>query len=442
MLARAPRGKIGAVRARQAAMEPRPVRRLVIALLLVVTTLVAGHGSIAAADHADGRDGLEWGDPPGRPQAAIPQGSQAGTKSGGWADVPAGHWAHAAIDNVAWTHRWMRDFGQRTFRPDSPETRKLLARAVVRAFAPAAKRDPGLRFSDLPRDSPFERYANVAVKRGWMLPFGHRFRPNGLVTPVVVHRALLFAIGLRRVVAGINRIHTTDGYVFEHGLTLGTRLLGNELGLRYNHDDESLDVGPGSKLNRAEVAWSLAQAYVVDTSETWRKTAVQPYAKLHLGPVPVRFRRVVEFGLRYVGYPYVYAGEWHRRSPPGYCCGFQARGGFDCSGLLWWVLRAPDSIYDNSSIRHYRGYVLRERSSRDMAAAIPAGRRLTYDRARAGDILFMDGDDDGTIDHTSLFLGWGWALDSGSQGVTIVRTADPESWYRTKFTWARRLVPA
>ena len=66
MLARAPRGKIGSVRARQAAMEPRPVRRLVIALLLVVMTLVAGHGSVAAAEHADGRDGLEWGDPPGR----------------------------------------------------------------------------------------------------------------------------------------------------------------------------------------------------------------------------------------------------------------------------------------------------------------------------------------------------------------------------------------
>jgi cell wall-associated NlpC family hydrolase len=144
-----------------------------------------------------------------------------------------------------------------------------------------------------------------------------------------------------------------------------------------------------------------------------------------------------------VGFPYIYAGEWNVKSPPGYCCGFQPRGGFDCSGLMWWLLRQGDSLY-NAAKHHpaYPGYILNQRSSNDMSKAIPASSRLNWDQVRAGDLLFYDSNHDGTIDHVDLDIGWGWALDSGSDGVTITQVGESGSWYQRVFTWGRTLVPA
>ena len=336
----------------------------------------------------------------------------------------------------------MRDFGSASFRPDSTESRKRLARAAVRAFAPTEPPDPTLHFADLPSDGRFFPYANVAVKLGWMSASGQSFRPDDPVTTAGLHRTLVLALGLGDVVAGINAIHTTDGYRFKHQRSLGYMLTGLLIGLRYDHDDNSLDVDPTTKVPRSEVAWSLDRAYVANTTETWRKTALAPYGTIHLGKLTTSMRRVVEFGLRYVGYPYVYAGEWNTKSPPGYCCGYQSRGGFDCSGLMWWVMKAPLSGYDNTRVRPYTGWPLAERSSADMSKAIPRSQRLSIDKVRPGDLMFYDGSGDGVVDHVDLYLGRGWGLDSsnGAGGVIIVRVKS--GWYADHFKWGRDIIHA
>jgi hypothetical protein len=375
-------------------------------------------------------------------QAGAALAGPASTTSFTFRDVPQGYWAGRAIQTVAVLHPWMRDFGTSYFKPKAVETRKRLARAVVRAFAPSVKPDPKVTFGDMTADDPFFSFAVVAVQLGWMRTFGpdHDFRPDNPVTTLVVHRALVFALGLKDVVHGINAIHATDGYKFKHPGGLGVMLAGMLLGFRYDHDDNSLDVGPKTKLPRSEVAWSLYRAYVADTSESWRKSSLLPYETIQLGPVPVQLRQVVQFGLRYVGYPYVYAGEWNTASPPGYCCGYQSRGGFDCSGLMWWVMKAPQSGYDNTRVRPYRGWSLPQRSSADMATAILKAQRLTSREVRAGDLRFYDGDGNGTIDHVDLALGHGWALDSsnGTGGVIVVRIAS--GWYADHFKWGRDII--
>jgi cell wall-associated NlpC family hydrolase len=110
---------------------------------------------------------------------------------------------------------------------------------------------------------------------------------------------------------------------------------------------------------------------------------------------------------------------------------------------MWWVLRQGDSLY-NAAKHHpaYPGYILNQRSSNDMSKAIPASSRLNWDQVRAGDLLFYDSNHDGTIDHVDLDIGWGWALDSGSDGVTITQVGESGSWYQQVFTWGRTLVPA
>ncbi len=414
---------------------------------LFSTLLVSQIGTSFASDRpaAGGRvaTGVTAGDPATDPNPAAAMAGSAAAARSGFTDVPPGYWDSSAINYVAGTKTWMRDYGSSTFKPANLESRELFAKAVVAAFDPNGTPDPHLKFGDVNSRDPYAPYVNIAVKNGWMFADGSDFHPSDPVTTLVVHHALIWALGLSDVVSGANKIHTTDGYVFKHGPTFGTRLIGAVIGLRYNHSDESMDVGPSSHLDRAEVAYSLNRAYVIDTSETWVKSEVESYKTIHLGPVPVAFRPVVEFAMRYVGYPYIYAGEWYMKSPAGYCCGAQPRGGFDCSGLMWWVLRLGDSLYNAAKFHPaYKGYVLNERSSNDMAHAIRAKARVPFDKAKAGNLLFYDSNHDGTIDHVDLFLGWGWSLDSGSNGVSITRVADEGSWYQDTFAWGRVLVPA
>ncbi len=426
-------------------VTPRPLLRRLFAVLALFAILIAVPTVPALAGGGSGSifvdvNGGDLAVDPSVAVTTVPPGGSRTSSTASWSDVPSGYWAKTAIDTVAGSHTWMRDFGTTTFKPQNLESRRLFAKAVVTAFAPGEKPDPDIRFSDVDSSDPYFQYMNVSVKKGWITPSGDKFLPSNPIGMIQVHRALVWALGLSNVVAGANQMHTTDGYRFKHGSTFGTRLIGAVLGLRYNHSDESLDVGPGDVLNRAEVAWSLYRAYVINTSETWRKSQVQVYANIHLGPVSAAFHQVVEFGMRYVGFPYIYAGEWNTKSPPGYCCGYQPRGGFDCSGLMWWVLRQGDSLYDNTAVRKYPGYILNQRSSNDMAKAIPVSQRLKWEDVKAGNLLFYDSNHDGTIDHVNLNLGWGWALDSGSNGVTIVRL--PNSWYQDVFAWGRKLVPA
>ncbi|HSL68015.1 MAG TPA: NlpC/P60 family protein, partial [Actinomycetota bacterium] len=185
----------------------------------------------------------------------------------------------------------------------------------------------------------------------------------------------------------------------------------------------------------------LRRAHRVATVETWRLSAAQRYAAIRLPAMNEARRKAVEFAFQYVGYPYIYAGEWHRPTPSGYCCGAQPQGGFDCSGFVWWVVRAPGGGWDNTSYRPYAGWPLPERSSRDMARATPE--RRGWSRMRPMDVMFFD-PSGGTgwrgVSHAALWLGNGWLIDSagGQGGVTI--NWGPGSWYRDSFVWARRVL--
>ena len=84
------------------------------------------------------------------------------------------------------------------------------------------------------------------------------------------------------------------------------------IGLRYNHGDESLDVGPDQPLPRAEVAWSLFRAA---TEPSWMHDSLSAYANMTLPNLPKKMRAVLDFAIGYVGYPYVWGGDWYQRAP-------------------------------------------------------------------------------------------------------------------------------
>ena len=56
---------------------------------------------------------------------------------------------------------------------------------------------------------------------------------------------------------------------------------------------------------------------------------------------------------------------------------------------------------------------------------------------KKGDILCFDTDEDGTCDHTALYLGGGSFVEA-SQNAGKVQTNSLSSWYKSHFLWARR----
>ena len=412
----------------------RPLRRLAAVLTCLVGLSIPQVSSSTPAG-----PGAFRGEPGSGPDtwAVVTVSAVNGVR---WADVNRNHWARTAIDHVGATNDWMRDFredaeGRTPFQPDALESRKLFARALVRAFAPDAEEDADLSFGDLPQNDRFFRFANVVTGLGWMTTDpGDTFRPADPVTMREVHRALVLAVGLGDAAAGADALHLRDGTPIETPRDFGTTLIGMRLGLRYNHSTEAMDVGPDSPLPRAEVAWSL---YRASLAPEWVHDTLAAYATIELPNLSERMQEVVSFGVEHVGYPYVWGGDWGSPTPSGYCCGYQPIGGFDCSGLTWWLMKKASTGWDNTPPRGYVGWDLPQRSSAQMAAV---GGRIRFDDLQPGDLMLYDGDGDGTVDHVDTFIGNGWAIDSGSSNAGVTITYVWDNWYEDHFVKGRRIV--
>jgi NlpC/P60 family protein len=357
---------------------------------------------------------------------------------------PSDAWAKQAIQWVAGTKDWMRDYranpdGTYRFRPGKIEDRKHLARAIVNAFAPDEVPDPSIVFPDLDPSSSWYRYAAVAVSHGWIKTNrAGDFRPDDGVIMAEVHRALVLPLGLKPAVVALNHLHTHAGQTFTMPRNFGTTMLGMLLDLRYNAPtgSEAMDVGPRDLMSRAQVAYSLFRA---TTEPGWAVSdLLDQYSRIELPFLGARMMRVVQWGIRFNGYPYVWGGEWGFASPEPSALGGQPRSGFDCSGFAWWLLRADDGAWDVAPPRPYRGWSLPQRTSGDMASMTTT--RIRFAHLRPGDLMFYDGDDNGTVDHVDTYIGNGYSLDSSSTpgGVTIMWVGD--GWYRDHFTFGRRIL--
>jgi cell wall-associated NlpC family hydrolase len=363
----------------------------------------------------------------------------AGPAQAAFSDVPGGYWAESAIAYTAQDRTWLRNYGTSTFRPEASLLRRHLARAVILAFAPNAEAGP--TFSDMSSDDDHFRFASAAVDKGWMRAKDGLFRPDAPVRSRDLDRALVRALGLSSEITGLTKIQTKDGARFDHPAAFAEIVLARQLDLHRNHpsSSEKRELWPGEVVRRADAAFALHRAA---RTSSWQLNSLSQFRNVVLPTMSAAKRKVVTFALKQAGAPYVYAGEWHTPTPSGYCCGSQAEGGFDCSGFVWWVLRAPDGMWSNTAYRPYKGWKLPERSSRDMARQAPT--RIGLSNARPGDILFFDGDDSHRgwrgVDHAGIYLGAGWMIHSASgiDGVSLDRVRD--NWYRDHFKWARRVI--
>jgi cell wall-associated NlpC family hydrolase len=254
--------------------------------------------------------------------------------------------------------------------------------------------------------------------------------------------ALVNALGLDEAVAGLKGIHTANGYHFKVPYGFAQMIMAAELGFHSNLHDESKELLPFTPVRRAEAAYALWQA--LNAGRGWRMWSMQRYQDVTLPTMRAEQGRAVQFALQYAGYPYVYAGEWYRPTPAGYCCGAQPQGGFDCSGFVWWVLHSSGPGFINAALRGYQGWWFSDRSSMYLARNAP--RRLSAVQLAPMDIVLWDtdgprSDDWNAASHAGLYLGNGWMIHSSGHrgGVSISWMGD--GYWADHLAWGRRVIP-
>ena len=219
---------------------------------------------------------------------------------------------------------------------------------------------------------------------------------------------------------------------------LGTETVARLLGLRLNHPQtqEALERGPNQPASRAEAAYSLARTIALTRD---RLASLDALSRTFALPELSDWQRsVVARGLRFVGFPYVWAGSserpqrlWSSSAPGGLV---DAPAGFDCSGFLWRVFKLepyPDAPQ--------LATVLRGRTTYDMSGEVPASLRVGFDALQPGDVLFFGArgtqSSPSEVGHSGMYVGERWFVHSSSNGVTLQPL---EGWYADRFAWARR----
>jgi cell wall-associated NlpC family hydrolase len=210
----------------------------------------------------------------------------------------------------------------------------------------------------------------------------------------------------------------------------GTEAVARLLRLRFDHPaaQDGLELLPNQSVTRAEAAYSLAQVVRLHGSDSeWARSVADSFT---LPALDGWQTRILATAIHYVGYPYVWGGTSPTAEAP---FGVHSAGGFDCSGFVWQVYKLTS--YDGE--RDLAG-VLRGRTTYVMSGEVPRSERIGAGKLQPGDVMFF-----GTgphskpsqVDHTAIYLGNGWFVQSSGEGVTLLPF---DGWYRTSFAWARR----
>jgi cell wall-associated NlpC family hydrolase len=216
------------------------------------------------------------------------------------------------------------------------------------------------------------------------------------------------------------------------GPRFGTEVVARELGLRFNHDSahDAQELYPWEAITRAEAAWSLATVLQFDGSQ--QAYARDVLSRFQLPDYTPAQRAALRIAVSKVGMPYIWGGEtdW-----AGSWYGWQAHGGYDCSGLVWRVFKLG---------RQPAGARIHGRTAAAMAAEIRRSQRLHMDETQPGDLLFFGRAriwsrvTEANVTHVGIAMGNGWMINSSSQGVTVAPLW--EDWRVKGFSFARRVL--
>jgi cell wall-associated NlpC family hydrolase len=313
-------------------------------------------------------------------------------------------WARSAISLV--TSRGIFPGRLATFRPAAPLERGALAAAVARlgGSSPAAK------------------------SVGSSAP----------VTIAGLDATLVDALGLRAAARDFTLGAVRAG--LHPPARFGTEVVARLLGLRNDLPiaDDRLELQPQQTATRADAAFSAARVITLGYETSTPAPAgtsllgaadaaggvqyVEGLARsFALPPLTSLQSEVIGTAVSLIGYPYVWGGDDERLEP-----------GFDCSGLVWRVFKLA-SYSDAPGLSG----TLVGRTAAQMAMETPKSERVHRAELEPGDVVFFYPGPHSRpkqIDHTAIYLGNGWLIESSGQGVSLGRL----EWYDGGVAWARR----
>ena len=210
----------------------------------------------------------------------------------------------------------------------------------------------------------------------------------------------------------------------------GTEAVARLIGLRTNHPAalDTLELSPSESATHAEAAYSTAR--ILHFGE-WDVPGVEELAPTFTLPALTPWQKqLLTTAVKFIGYPYVWGGESETTVSP---YGPQAHGGFDCSGFVWRVYKLTAYPGEGNLAD-----VLRGRTTMEMSGEVPRATRIGIAALEPGDVMFFGHgrrSKPAQVDHTAIYLGNGWLVQSSGDGVTL---APFDGWYRSSFAWARR----
>src|SRR5919204_164215 len=243
----------------------------------------------------------------------------------------------------------------------------------------------------------------IVVGRGLMAPSVATFRPNdrlarralgqllaGLtgkgqvvvdpersVTVAQLDAALVRSLGLQNAAYKFRRTAKAAG--LQPPVRFGTEVVARLLRLRFNHTDDSLELLPNDTITRAETAYSVARVLqLTQAALQWANSLATSFS---LPAYTFWERRVLTRPVHFVGYPYVWGGMWELPEAP---FGVRARGGFDCSGLVWRVYKL---VPFTGAPR--LGTTIRGRTTYVMSGEFPRAQRIPRGHLLPGDLVFF-----------------------------------------------------
>jgi cell wall-associated NlpC family hydrolase len=359
-----------------------------------------------------------------------------------YTDVSKRHWAYSYISSVtkrsAAGHALLDDFGAR-FRPERAITRELLARSIVLASGHYGTKVTPVAIKDVPKGYRYYTVIQLAVHYGYMAPDASgNFRPTKPVTAAAAETVMIRWLRERYQSYDWSLLGTliprrwepNPGWKTGAPSYLPAIVASRQLELRYNHPTggDGHEALPREPIDRAEIAYMFYRGYKL--AGAWQLYGLAGFDAITFPELSDRQKQVAAFALKYIGYPYVWAGEYPTKDSP---YGYQKSGGFDCSGFVFYVMKM-----------HFDYPItVNERGAHDMAAR--AKPRITRGKLKCGDLIFFGPKGPSSsvesIYHAGLYLGSGWFIHStgSSDGVTLA-SLNSSSYWKAAFAWGRRLL--
>jgi hypothetical protein len=270
-------------------------------------------------------------------------------------------------------------------------------------------------FSDLDRrpGAPLRKgdlWRTVAAIPGAIVPPAPA-HPGAPATIGDLHRAFVRALDLPDTAAGVTAGLRAAGLDPPRGA--GSDIVARTLGLHYNRPPRRDYQEPRSRdvATRSDAAYALWKVLRQDGSEV-------PYVREKLWALWLPAsgngrRRVLQAAVEQIGEPYVWGGE------------SRAEGGFDCSGLVVYSLGDDPWLHGRTTF--------------DMSR-VPRSERVPIGALAPGDLVFFGDRGPNSkprqVDHMGIYLGNGWMIHSGGQGVVLDRIDAP--WWAPRAAWGRR----